>query len=127
MIEIFKLLLGWFAAVVAVEAITEVVVQSDLFIKLRNVLFKISPGFLGKLLSCGYCFSVWVSIIGWFMPGTITNIYILDGILRVFLLHRLSNVIHEFFMRWEKRLPLVIVFNKVNEEFQLNEGIEVDE
>lgn len=127
MIELLQLLLSWLAAVIAVEAITEIAVQSDLFIRLRSILYKLNPGLLGKLITCGYCFSVWVSIIGWFMPGNITGIWILDGILRIFLLHRLSNVIHELFMRWEKRLPLVIVFNKVDETSQSDQEIEVEE
>jgi hypothetical protein len=110
-------ILIWFAVVIAVEAFVEIVLDSDmpLIAVIRNFLIKINPGFLGKLLKCGYCFSVWVSIpVVFFLPGHLTNIFAIDIILKVLLLHRLSNIAHELMSRLFARLPFEIVINNVN-------------
>ena len=109
------LLLSWFAAILFTEALVEILVESDIFFKLRNLIVKVNPGFLGKLVICGYCMSIWCAVLAWFLPGALTGIFVLDVLVRTLCLHRMSNVLHELFVRWFKRLPLVIVFNQVKD------------
>ena len=96
--------------VIAVEAITEILVQGDIFIGIRNKLATINPGFLGKLVGCGYCVSVWVAIpfaLAYYLYHG-TNFYLIMMIITIiFTIHRLSNLIHELFKRWFDRYPLV--------------------
>lgn len=103
--------LRWLITIIAVEAVVEIFVQSEIFIKVRIFFSKLNPSFLGKLFTCGYCMSVWVSAtIAWTLPGTLTEYQILDIIIKTFVLHRLSNVLHEALSRWFKRLPFELVF-----------------
>jgi hypothetical protein len=112
-------LLIWWFFVIHVEAVTEIIVDSDFFFPIRNSLGK-APSFVGKfftaLLSCGYCVSVWVAAsVAWMLPGSpashapielpIEFILIVDAILKTFVLHRLSNLQHEFMVRVLKRIP----------------------
>lgn len=95
MVEVFIYVL---LAAIFVEGTTELFVKSLLFDKLREFLFKKSS-FLQKLLSCGYCTSVWVAI----LPA----IFLIFKIIKpeiilapvwflglVVVLHRLSNYVH---------------------------------
>ena len=109
-------LLIWLAAVVAVEAVTEIVVSSDmpLILWFRDKCARYNPMFLGKMFSCGYCMSVWIAaMVAWALPGHLTNYFVVDVIIKVFVLHRCSNVLHEAFSRWFKRLPFEFVLTKV--------------
>jgi hypothetical protein len=106
----------WIAAVVAVEAVVEIVISSDLFLTFRAWVTKVNPGFLGKLFACGYCLSVWVAAVAAiFIPGQITGDPIPDMVLKWLVLHRVSNAHHELLSRYFKRLPLVVVFNFVKD------------
>lgn len=108
-------MIAWLFAIICVEAITEIIINADIFLGLRTFLSKISPSFLGKLFTCGYCMSVWVAgCIAWSLPGTITNYPIVDIIIKAFVLHRSANLVHEGFKRWFARLPLVFVLNWVS-------------
>ena len=97
--------------IIAVEAITEIIIDGDIFIKPRNWLAKLNPGFLGKLLGCGYCLSVWIAIpfgiIYSIYPNTIYYKVMMITVL-IFIIHRLSNIIHDLFKRWFLRQPLVL-------------------
>lgn len=102
--------------IVVVEAITEIVVSSTIFQPLRNFILKRAGksticNFLGKLIQCGYCTSVWISLIfAFFVPIHLVNVYI-DFIIFVFVLHRLSNFWHEFLSRWFSRHPIIMSIN----------------
>lgn len=117
-------MIQWALAIIFVEAITEIIVSSTIFFRVRNWIAKKS-NFLGELTNCGYCMSVWVSApIGWALPGDIflhafpgsETAMIFDCILKVFILHRVSNVFHEGLSRWFNRLPWVFVVNKMGDE-----------
>lgn len=105
----------WLMAVIVVEAIVEIIVDSELFMPWRVFISKrtsIVGRFLGKLSTCGYCASVWVSaLIAWALPGHVFSIYIADIFIRIFLLHRLSNIVHELFHRWLNRHPFGLFIN----------------
>lgn len=92
----------YFIFVILTEAITELVVKSELFFPLRAYLHKkgMDNGFfkwLHELIDCGYCFSVWA---GWTVAlflvalDTILISKYFDWILVGLILHRLSNVLH---------------------------------
>lgn len=119
-----QILLIWWFFIIFVEAVTEIIVDSDFFFPIRNSLGKL-PFFVGRffvaLLGCGYCVSVWVAaLVAWMLPGSpvshasielpiklpIEFILIVDAILKTFVLHRLSNLQHEFMVRVLKRIPL---------------------
>ncbi len=104
-------MIEWILAIICVEAVTEIIVESSIFIWFRNLLTKIWP-FLGELISCGYCASVWVAAtIGWCLPGEVSGIIIVDAIIKIFVLHRVSNILHEGFSRWFDRYPIVLTIN----------------
>lgn len=101
---------------IVVEAITEILTAGKIFFGLRNWLQKKS-NFFGSMISCGYCLSVWVSmLVAVVYPFEITNIMIIDYILWVFILHRFSNIIHEGFSRWFNRHPFLFFITMNREE-----------
>ena len=99
-------------AIVLTEAITEIVVKSEIFLPIRKALFDNKKfrffEWLHSLLDCGYCFSVWA---GWFvalillMPNqevVFVSKYI-DWFFIGLALHRGSNVLHyviDCFRKW---------------------------
>ena len=110
----------WIFALIYVEAVTEILVDSEIFLKLRNWLAKKSD-FINSLIGCGYCMSVWVSFsICWAVPGTIvgrmipdnTYVFLADCFIKAMVLHRLSNLIHEGMKRWMDRYPWVISISR---------------
>jgi len=118
-----QIILIWWFFIIFVEAVTEIIVDSDFFFPIRNGLGKL-PFFIGRffaaLLSCGYCLSVWVAAsVAWMLPGSPSSytpielpiwlpiwfMLIIDVMLKTFVLHRLSNIQHEFIVRVLKRIP----------------------
>jgi hypothetical protein len=104
--------------IIAIEATVEILVESKFFMSLRAWLSKVSPGFFGKLFSCGYCMSVWCGALGLIMPGSPIGMFwdhpsavFIDAIIRVLVAHRLSNVWHELLQRWFDRQMISIVFH----------------
>jgi hypothetical protein len=117
------LLLIWLAMAIIVEAVTEIIVDGDIFFRLRNFLNKINPGFLGKLFTCGYCMSVWISAsIAWVLPGHIIEYYFLDLAFKIFLLHRISNVLHGLINRIVWRVPVEIVVTHVHTKEEIGDS-----
>ena len=96
----FYTLLNILLAIVSVEAITNLLTKSELFLPVRKFFFdrksnKIFNWF-HSLLDCGYCTSVWI---GWF----IAILFLLDGLTNFFIigiaLHRLANLFHHIIDR----------------------------
>ena len=91
---------------IAVEAISEIITSSDLTFGFRSWLNKLAfpdvpRDILGrgavawfyKLISCGYCTSVWVAAgISIALPKPVEGI--LGWVLCVFVVHRVSNLVH---------------------------------
>jgi len=78
------------------EAVTELIVKSEIFKPIRNVLFKLG-NWVEKLFSCGYCFSVWAAIGVVFLTNTsypLVGNDLLDLGLMSLVVHRLSNILH---------------------------------
>lgn len=85
-------------ALILTEAVTEVVVKSELFKPLRKLLFEKGnkfTKFLHDLLDCGYCTSVWV---GCFMSLMLIDLplihWSIDWLLYGLAIHRVSNMLH---------------------------------
>lgn len=116
--------LAWMAVIVAVEALTELIVASQFTFPIRDWFSRISEpkGFwqklrawVGYLLNCGYCTSVWVAMLaaGFFVPvpdyAICAKYSIPIYIIKVLIIHRLSNLMHELFKKWFNRSPLSVV------------------
>ena len=101
------------ALIIAVEAVTEILVASEIFAKLRELTYKISV-FLGKLFSCGYCMSVWIStlFVCFCVTPELSYYPIVDKFITIFVIHRLSNIWHEFISRWLNRAPISLAIHK---------------
>jgi hypothetical protein len=89
----------------AVEAFTEIIVNGDIFQDLRGWISRKSP-FYGMLVTCGYCLSVWTSMLfAGSIPFKIVPYVVFDYIIKLLVLHRLSNVVHELIIRLLNRIP----------------------
>jgi len=93
MLELFITILLF---VIVTEAITELVVKSELFEPLRKYCFESKYwlfNFIHRILDCGYCFSVWA---GFFVVilNYVTSYFIVDIFMLGIVVHRLSNVLH---------------------------------
>lgn len=88
--------------VILVEGITELVVKTEIFKSMRNRIVNLNV-FLGKLIHCGYCFSVWVAFGVVFLINTsypLTGNKYIDLVLCALIVHRLSNYLHNFNDCW---------------------------
>jgi hypothetical protein len=102
------------ASVVFVEGATELVCKSAIFYNIRNKLSTLHP-FFKKLLGCGYCTSVWMSLIpaGFLAVKASTSLVYLPVVFVLFVVvtHRLSNFLHNindkhFDKFYDKRLSI---------------------
>lgn len=103
MYEMLNNVFSWLIVAVAVEAIVEILVASDLFDGFRRFWAKLAIPAPDeqhslkhtifwcpyKIFTCGYCLSVWVAglvvLLDW-SPASI--------IVKLFVIHRLSNLCH---------------------------------
>ncbi len=116
---------------VAVEAATEIITSSDITSPFRsyikNLVFGDEPtisykqyflSFVDKVLSCGYCASVWVSAFFAFMaPINVTFNVFFNFILTTLVVHRLSNWVHVVYQIIKKgRVKTYDILYKKNDE-----------
>lgn len=120
--------LKFIVAVVIIEAIAEIISDSDIFKRLRaeDKEWK-DKNWFQKLLSCGYCESVWLGpavafllkmkivagsgLLDW---GWATKFWFVEALLWGLVVHRFSNVWHEALRRFFSGAPLRFVLQKVN-------------
>lgn len=111
-----------------IEALTEILVASEIMRVPREFIAKLS-GFLGVLVHCGYCTSVWISAsVAWIIPMFVwafTPHFWLNYFLTAFVLHRVSNLLHEAFSKWLNRRPMSFAVHKT--ETVLMSGLTNDE
>jgi hypothetical protein len=96
------LLIQVFLCIVLTELVTELVVKSEIFKPVREVVFKLGDWFQ-KLFSCGYCFSVWAAVGVVLLTNTsypLTGINVVDLGLMALVVHRSSNVLHNIIDKW---------------------------
>ena len=89
------------ATVILIEAVTNILSKSDLFLPIREFMFEKRGNklfkFMHSVIDCPYCLSVWVS----FACSMILYLYI-NNLVPIFfvwvciaiILHRLANVVH---------------------------------
>lgn len=88
----------WILAVVATEALVEILIHGYPFEWLRKLAKKTT--FTGELFSCGWCLSVWIA------AGVFIVVYLGFAIVLVpLVIHRLSNYLHYIYgilrrIRW---------------------------
>ena len=91
-----ELIIKFIAAIVATEAITELVVKSEFFEPLRKWLFESelkTLNFIHRIVDCGYCFSVWAALFN-ILILFILDYRIMDFVILTVVVHRLSNMLH---------------------------------
>lgn len=100
----------WLCAIIATEAITEILIAGKIFQSLRDLIIGRNIFLLSGIFSCGYCMSVWVALlVGWYVPFPLGWV----GIpIKIFTIHRLSNFFHEFMVRWLGRKPWAVEVHK---------------
>lgn len=84
--------------VILTELLTELAVKSEIFRPVRNMCAA-ANSWLGKLIKCGYCFSLWAAVGVVFLTQTqypLTGNQVLDLGLMALVIHRLSNYLHNF-------------------------------
>lgn len=103
---IFLLVLG----TIFVEALTEIIVASQIMARFRETAFKLNTK-LGELVTCGYCTSVWIAAsVAWIIDLGFHPV--INYFLALFIIHRLSNIWHEAVVRWLNRAPFAFQINK---------------
>lgn len=106
-------LITWIITVLAVERITEIIINGAIFERPRHWILS-KNNFFSELFGCGYCMSVWVSaIFAWALPGQFFNNQYLDIGVKIFAVHGLSNVLHELFKRWFDKIPILLCLQRV--------------
>jgi hypothetical protein len=105
-LEILKLL----AAILVIEATTELISESDLFAWLREKI--------GKPLACGYCLSFWAAMpFAICMTLPVFEARIPDVFASMFIYQRLANLLHEPINRFITRQPFILFNNsEIKEE-----------
>jgi hypothetical protein len=100
------LIIKFLLAIILTEAVTELVVKSEIFNPLRAEIFRRGQAnkffdWLHRLLDCGYCFSVWAgAIIAILFFKDITLLHwTIDWFFVAIVLHRLSNLFHNIMDR----------------------------
>lgn len=101
-------------SVVVNEALVELL-KSGFFEKLRNFLNNKNNcvcSFLFKVITCGYCSSVWtaafITLVSFvFITPVLINCIFLDIIISFILIHRLSNFLHDFCDRYISKYVLM--------------------
>lgn len=94
--------------ILAAEAVTNILTKSELFHPVRAFFFEHRKNrifnFIHDVLDCGYCTSVWI--------GALTALYLLvdikllDFVVLVFVIHRLSNITHMIIDRIDRTRDL---------------------
>jgi len=102
----YLLLFVFLIATILTEAITEIVTKSEIFEPLRAKIFKLGQcskffNWLHSLLDCGYCFSMWSGgLVAILFFRDIDLIHpTIDWFIVAIVLHRLSNLFHNFMDR----------------------------
>ena len=106
-------------AALATEAITNLLTKSEFSMRfIKEPLFNRRHikffNFVHDILDCGYCTSVWAAILPtiWFLTDS------LDFVITIFILHRLSNVLH-FIIDWlDEKRPRDLDFTREGEDYE---------
>jgi len=105
-----------------IEAVTNILSKSEIFLPLRRFLFNHSNyrvvKLLHGLLDCPYCTSVWVSLFYITMLYLIVEVYALSSVFMFIMLviafHRMSNILHHIIDRVDKTPGYDVLMDKDN-------------
>jgi len=112
-------LLDMVMAVIATEALTNLLTKSEFSIRfIKEPLFKRRHvkffNFVHDILDCGYCTSVWMGFI--FALFFLTNSFYF--VMIILVIHRLSNVLH-FTIDWlDEKRPRDLDYTSKGEEYE---------
>ena len=101
--------LNFLLAVIAVEAVAELLTESRLTDHLRRL-----PGALGYFFGCGYCASVWLGVGAAYLlrlEGVLEGLGAMEPAVWGLVVHRASNVFHEGVSRFLGRVPWALFLN----------------
>ena len=90
------------ALTITTEAVVELVIKSAIFLPVRKMIFKLGS-WAEKLFSCGYCFSFWAAfclVLSSRFSYNLTSNGLLDLLIVVLIVHRLSNILHNVIDKW---------------------------
>ena len=113
-----SLLTLYLIACLLTEAITELVVKAEIFLPVRSTL-SLGGSFFKKLLSCGYCFSVWAAFGVAFMldfPPSFTGYLWGDYMVWSLLVHRGSNILHNCIDKWTNKWYSTLHVSSIKED-----------
>lgn len=123
MLAFISVILG----IICTEAITELVVHSQIFSKIRDIAE--SFGEYGKMLfNCGYCFSIWSAALCAYTIAPLTiphaNRYV-NLLVWTIVFHRLSNFLNDFVDKYLAN-PIETLtetdFSNADEHFGISRG-----
>lgn len=93
-------LAAWILAVIAVEAVVEILTTSQLLNTPRAYVLAWN-NVISELIACGWCTSVWVAAsCAWALPGVLTGYLPIDIAIKTFALQRAANYLHEMRSNW---------------------------
>ena len=115
-------LLIWLLIALAVETLTELIVTENILV--RRAVSRLSNNLtIGEILHCGSCASLLVSApMCWVLPGTICNDIVLDYAIKLLVISRISNIIHEILMRLFHRVPFHFVISSISSNGENHEN-----
>ena len=107
-----------------IEAVTNILSKSEIFLPFRRFLFNHSNyrvvKLLHDLLDCPYCTSVWVSLFYITMLYLIVEVYALSSVFMFIMLviafHRMSNILHHIIDRVDKTTGYDVLVDKENDK-----------
>jgi len=109
----FSTVIQLLLAAVAVEAVVEIIIDSEIFAEVRayikDLCYPAEPRAnarvaycfykLNYFANCGYCMSVWIAAFAAiFCSVRLSGYWFVDWILSLFIIHRVSNLYHVLFM-----------------------------
>lgn len=107
-------------AIICTEATTELVVHSQIFEPFRNFMYRLGE-FQHKLVSCGYCFSIWASFLFAILlaPYSEPTYWIpINIFIWMLVIHRASNFLNDFADRYLREPD---TFDRANRMFDSHE------
>jgi len=91
-------------AVILTEALTELIIEAQIFEPIKLRLMRIGR-FVETLLTCGYCMSVWVGVgVAYLfrLRFGLFDLWWIEPLILGFILHRLANTWHDV-LGWIRR------------------------
>jgi hypothetical protein len=93
------MIVRFIAALILTEAVTELIVEAEIFESIRLRIMALGK-FLERLLTCGYCMSVWVGVVFAYLFRLHSDLLIvwwLEPFFWGLVLHRLSGLLHDLY------------------------------